>query len=280
MDNYHLTPSSGQCFAVLNAAARHGDVQLASDVFRLLGERGTSFEPQHYEMLIEAYVHAGDLRASLAVLCIMAAAGTRLSERSTRALAKHMTQSAELPTEAFEILTNLHGQGRSVPLAAVNCVLEASVELNMLDQAMQQYQRLRQLHAAGPNIATFNILFKGCKQSRRKDLAMFLAAELLALKLAPNVLTYERLLLTCLQETDYEDAFRYHEEMKMQGFVPNQGTLVAMVHRCCETGDERAWGLLEAMKAAQYDESRTRAWLMQHWREKKTAGESAVAAGR
>src|SRR5690242_8658140 len=57
----YLKPPSGTCLNVLSVASRHGDVQLATDVFRLLTERETIFTTHHYELLIATYLKANAL---------------------------------------------------------------------------------------------------------------------------------------------------------------------------------------------------------------------------
>lgn len=255
----------GHSLAVLHAAAKAGDAQLATSVFRVLGERDATFELHHYEMLIHTYISAGDIKTSFTVLCIMAVAGVPFNERSTRAISKQLESGRDAPQAALALLRELKDEGRRVPVAALNCVIEASIGLGDLRQAIEQYKQVRAVCDDKPNVATFNNLLRGCRAEGRKDLAMFLAAEMLEMRVAPNALTYDRLLLICLQAADYEDAFRYYGEMKQQGWTPNQGTFIAIIHRCCEAGDQRAWTMLSAMAAAGMDESKTKQWLVRNW---------------
>ena len=83
---------------------------------------------------------------------------------------------------------------------------------------------------------------------------MILATELRDLKLAPNALTYDRLIRICLQEEDYEDAFRYLEEMEEVGkksvekWWMRSGTANEMVLVCARRGDERARVIVKEME--------------------------------
>lgn len=261
MDQQYLIPSSGQCLQVLSAASRAGNVQLATDVFKLLSDRGVAFTSLHYEMLLESNVQAGNIYTALTILCIMKKAKVLPDDRATRSLTQYLEQSSDYADKAFSILQDLDEQGRDVPTAAFNSVLEATIETAGLTAAMEQYKTLHQMSSEGPNINTFNILLRGCKADRRKDTAMFLAAEMLALKLTPDAITYDRLLLICLQEDDYEDAFRYYGEMKEFGWTPRNGTLHAMVRRCGESGDGRAWDVLDYMMQLGMHDARLRQWL-------------------
>lgn len=94
---------------------------------------------------------------------------------------------------------------------------------------------------------------------------MFLASEMLALNITPDALTYDRLLLVCLDQDDYEDAFRYFEEMTGRGWIPRQGTLVAMVKKCAERGDGRAFEMYRELQAEGMDTAKARKWLRDNW---------------
>jgi len=263
----YLNPSSGQCLQVLNACARAGDVQTATDVFRVLSTRSTNFSAHHYELLIRAYVATGDIKTCLAILCIMNGAGIRPSEASTLDIFHYLRASSPPRIhEAFCILQDLRKADRVIPTVALNCVIKACVTRIGLTEAIEQYKLLHTLCAKGPNAATFNHLLAGCIDAGRKDTAIFLASEMVALQVKPNGVTYEKLVAVCLQEEDYEDAFRYYGEMRGIGFVPKLGTFTAMVRRCGEKGDRRAWALLGTMKELGWDETGMRQWLMENWK--------------
>ena len=271
----YLNPPSGICLNVLATASRHGDFRLATDVFRILGNRIHTFQLHHYEALIEAYVNSSDLKSALTVLCVMSSSGVFPTEASTRPLFIYLRQEPSRPTEAFEILKELKGSKRDVPTPAVNCIIEACIHQNDLAQAVEYYKNLHTVCSAGPTTATFNALLRGCSQAARKDLAMFLASEMLALDVAPDALTYDRLILVCLDadpssdtrntDTEYEDAMRYLAEMKGMGWFPRRGTVVALVKRCCEVGDDRAWQLLEEMERRGMSVRNLETWLEEHW---------------
>ncbi|KAI9841536.1 MAG: hypothetical protein M1837_000637 [Sclerophora amabilis] len=249
----HMLPPDGICVNVLNTAARHGDRDLATDVFRILGNRSFDFDAAHYEALIEAYAKSEDLIAALTVLCIMNDAGVRPEEASTRAILHTLQQHSDNPPKAFGSLRKLNREHHRVPSVALNCIIEATVSFGDLERAIEQYKHFHSICPDGPNTHTFNSLISGCNHSGRKDLAMFLAAEMVALKLQPNRLTYDRLILVCLAKgdtpEDYEDAFRYLDEMKGRDFIPRRGTYLALIQKCLRAGDNRADMLLKDMQA-------------------------------
>ncbi|MCJ1232153.1 hypothetical protein MMC14_000102 [Varicellaria rhodocarpa] len=264
----YLNPSSGVCINVLNTAARCGDYRLSTDVFRVLGKRSSALKLYHYEALLESYVKASDLRTALTILTIMLTAGIQPEEGTTRAIYFYLRESSLKTHEALSVLRELHDGQRQIPTVAVNCIIEALVQQNDVACAMETYQTLYTLCPAGPTTATFNALLRGCAHSSRKDLAMFLASEMLTQKVVPNALTYDRLILVCIVgkgDNDIDDAFRYFGEMKGMGWWPRRGTVTMMVKRTCEAGDERVFDLLDEMEKKGVDIVGLQRWVGEKW---------------
>ena len=264
----YLKPPTGTCVSVLALASRNGDVQLATDVFRLLTERGTIFTTHHYELLIATYLRANALSEALSAILIMTDANLKVDAGTCHPLYWYLrhappvtttvfteggTQKEEqtpMPLHAFSLLQDFEAQGRRVPTAVVNCCIQASVALNALPQALEIYKALHAVSTAGPNTETFNILFRGCSIAGRKDLAMFLANEMVSLNLQPDRITYDRLILVCERSGDLDDAVNYYEEMRAGGWRPRRGTYETLIRHLCEVGDERCVALLKDYKAA------------------------------
>ena len=247
VESSYLNPPAGICINILSTAARHGDIYLATSTLRILGRRsGNPIQLHHYEALLETYMTAKDIRTSFTLLTIMAAAGHPPTEASTRPIYTHLKQSPSLTATAVSILKELREQDRQIPIQAINVTMEAYIFHRDLASSLSIYKTLHNFgDSLYPDTATFNLLFRGCTQAARKDLAMFLASEMVALKVAPNSLTYDRLTLVCLNsENSIDDAWRYFEEMRDLGWWPRNGTAIALARRACERGDQRIWRLV------------------------------------
>ncbi|CAN9395868.1 unnamed protein product [Alternaria alternata] len=256
----YLKPGTGACLSVLNLASRHGDVPLATDVFRILTERGTTLSTHHYELLISAYLNANDLQAALSVILIMVDINLKVGPGTCDPLYWYLSAGTpdedSRPMQAFRHLQDFEAAGRKIPTAAVNACIQASIARTRLDEAIEIYKALHTVSHAGPNTGTFNILFRGCHLEGRKELAMFLANEMVKLGLRPSRLTYDRLILVCLTAGDLDDAMLYYEEMVSTGATagkkgpmkPRRNTWEALIYRCVEEGDERAVALLNDYK--------------------------------
>ncbi|KAM3077258.1 hypothetical protein ACMFMG_003278 [Clarireedia jacksonii] len=275
-----INPSDGICTAVLNCAARNGDPTLAASAIKVLSQRQTVLAAHHYEALLEAYVEAGDIKTAFRVLNIMYKAGIDPASSSTRPLYLHLITSPSQPLEGWKLLKTLHQDGYNIPTAAVNVVLEAAVSSNTpeigSEQALQFYKEMHTICDSRPNIETFNHLLRRLGDvDGSKPRAMFLASEIRALGLRPTETTYDRLILVCMHPNieDYEDCFRYLEEMKVmgknsvdpsgnKGWWMRRGTAISLIRRCILAGDKRAWLLLDEMEERGIPYNRAiRRWL-------------------
>lgn len=268
------------CVSILNLAARFSDPDLATSAIQHLTTRRSSLSPFHYEALLAAYVGAHDLKTAFRILNIMSNAGLAPDSSSTRPLYLYLSSSTNLPAKAWIALHELHEDGHEVPIAAINVVIESTISVGHFDEAMGLYKRVHTICESGANTETFNIMLQGCSHRKSKDVAMFLASEMTALGVKPDQLTYDRLILVCLNEDDYEDAFLYLEEMKTAGNLKGEedswwmrrGTAMAMVKKCAANNDRRVWRVLDEMDRRRYNKSGSlRIWVKQNWKESPDA---------
>ena len=282
VNSEYINPSSGICLNVLSTAAQASDAVLATEVFTQLSKRGTGFQPIHYELLINTYLATDppDLKRALGILTIMALEKAEPSFSETRTLFKYLRDNAELVSEAYDILRNLHEQGRKIPIAALNLLIECYVAQSNLAGALNLY---KQIHTFVPiaegakktfaNIDTFNLLLKGCHGAEppEEQQASFLVSELLALRIKPTSLTFDRLIITFVraanqvfqQAAGAEDngprtaheakgkefldwAFRHFQDMQPLGWLPRLGTLRMLSLALAQVGDVRCWDVVQA----------------------------------
>ncbi|KAG4430687.1 hypothetical protein IFR05_013839 [Cadophora sp. M221] len=280
-----LVLSDGMTVAVLNLAARHSDPELATAAIRILSGRRSALTAFHYEPLLNAYAGAGDLKTAFRVLVIMAKANIEPDTTTTRPLFLKLSASTELTQNAWSELESLVQDGHTIPVAAPNVVLEAYIQAGQFEQAVELYKSLHEICKSGPNTETFNVLLQGASRQARKDRSIFLASEMLALSIKPDMLTYDRLILACVKEQDdFEDAFRYLEEMVEVGadqpgggWWMRGGTANVLIKRCVEANDVRAWSLLDEMAKRGIDNFQLRDWVHQNWKGPKVQGKDGAA---
>lgn len=253
------------------------------------------------------------------------AAGTSMKppdSAATRPLFRILKEGGEEAIrEAWGMLKVIQGEGQEIPVAAVNVVLEAAAFTGRLDIAMELYRELREAPSAGnkptkrakktgadaeaeseaeaqkknirlrvsPNTTTINLLLQGChktgERASAKPTAMFLAGEMAALGLRPTALTYDRLILVCLREAEWEDAMRYLEEMGAMGWRGRlrTGTWQAVVRKCARERDGRVEMVLGWMEGLGGETARTgklRREVGVIWGKADARGDEEVMQGR
>ncbi|TLD38292.1 hypothetical protein E2P81_ATG00835 [Venturia nashicola] len=267
----YMNPSSGLCVYMLNIAARHGDAQLAHDIISFLEQRpGNNFDHSHYELLIAAYINAGNLENALAILSVMQTVNVLPNESTTRPVYQYLTKSRIYPREAFSIIRELHSSGQPISVASINCLIDAAIHFEDLNLALDFYKSIHELCVSTkPNIETFNSLLRGCREcGDRKDIALILAAEMVALKIPPDALTYDRMLLICIrQKDDYEDGMRYFQEMQAHRMKGRYGTLLAVTRRLAIEADPRVDIVLDEMENVcdSVLVNNLRQWVNKYW---------------
>ncbi|KAL5316649.1 hypothetical protein ACEPPN_015698 [Leptodophora sp. 'Broadleaf-Isolate-01'] len=283
-----LVLSDGMTVAVLNLAARHSDPELATSAIRILSGRRSALTASHYEPLLNAYAGAGDLKTAFRVLVIMAKANIEPDTSTTRPLFLKLSASTELTQQAWSELESLVQAGHTIPVAAPNVVIEAYIQAGQFEQAVELYKSLHEICKSGPNTETFNVLLQGASRQARKDRSIFLASEMQALGVKPDMLTYDRLILACLKDQDdFEDAFRYLEEMVEVGadqpdggWWMRGGTANVLIKRCVEKNDVRAWSLLDEMAKRGIDSFQLRDWVHQNWKGLEVQGRDGPAGAK
>lgn len=205
---------------------------------------------------------------------IMSKAGFEPDSATTRPLYAYLSQSNSGLLSAWKTLKSLFNDAHVVHIAAINVVIEATIAQQRFDDAVELYKELHTICESGPNTETFNILFQGAEKAHAKDQAMFLASEMMALGIKADHLTYDRLIMVCLYADDYEDAFRYLDEMKEVGkdkFINGRkgwwmrfGTASVMVQRCTEASDPRGREILAEMEKRGMDDAKLKQWVDHH----------------
>ena len=282
MTTRYLNPSSGVCLNVLATAARYGDPDLATEVFEVLGKRSTVFNLEHYELLLDAYVRAKDLKTAMKVLSIMHKSERGPEEESTRNLYDFFREKPTRILRAREILTNMYDEGENIPLVALNCLIRALVEIGDLSTGISVYKTIHELCSSKPNAQTFNILLRGCRDPVRMDLAMFLVAEMRALDVAPDQLTFDRLVLICTSAGALDDACKYYRELRTENFTLREGTMRRFLWCLGSTGDARAWDIVKELGGRLQSDMRAiieKAWRNARRENKDGGGENGNVNG-
>lgn len=254
-----IVPDEGVCLAVLNTAARHGLTDLATDVLRVLKSAGVEWEEYHYASIIEAFCRNSQLKEALVTLNLMRNSNISPNSKTTRPILDAISTSIETLDETWQIIEQIQKEHDPVDTAALNVLIQASVQLGDLQRAMGSYKSFDE-YFVSPDIETFNILLDGCIAAKHRQLGNVLLDQLKAAELTPNEDTFERMVYLCLTEEKYEDAFFYLEEMKAAGHVPPLRTYAKIIRKCIGADDPRYKMALEEMAEIGYSPPKSLLW--------------------
>jgi pentatricopeptide repeat protein len=245
-----IAPNEGVCMSVLNAAARHGFPDLATDVLRVLKHSGVPWKEYHFAALIEAFCHDNKLKQALITLYIMRSNGIPPLP-GTLIVIRESIKDVESLDSAIAIIDEIHNAKVGLDIDALKLIIQAAVFLRDLQRAVGVYKSYPD-YGWKPDVTVYNVLLDGCIAAKHRQLGDELLADMKKLKIEANEETYEKIIQLCLTQEVYEDAFFYLEEMKAASFVPPRTVYKALVLKCHSEGDTRMDIALAEMRECGY----------------------------
>ena len=232
----------------MNTAARHGDVNLATGVFRILAHRSVPVELHHYEALSETYLAREDFRTAMTVHCIAEAAGVTPDLYSMRAMTDWLGDDKTRLQQGRMVLEELRTHGRAIPRAAFNCIIQATLDQD-INRSMELYESMREFCPGGPDIDTFNLMISGCRRSSQLQQACAYHDEMLGLGISPNQTTYVHLIHLITRFGLLQDALGLFDDMTARHISPTRDIYDGLVRRCAVDGHVRLRSLVDDMDA-------------------------------
>lgn len=214
----YMHPAADVCDDVLRIASNAGDTELASSVFRYLNEDGIPLDRIHYERLVETHVAVGDLPAAFETLCTMHEAQIPLADTSTERILAHMIHSKVDRREAWQMLKRLKNAKRTIPIDSVRviadlCEHDAHEDPSVVDEGIGFYKELYTLCPQGADVRVYNALIRMCRTARNRESGMFLVKEMASLGVVPNGVTFESIILMCLDAGNFRSGFMYFQDL-------------------------------------------------------------------
>ncbi|TIB78493.1 hypothetical protein E3Q23_00730 [Wallemia mellicola] len=221
----------GTCLLVLNACARQPNPQLATWVISSLKSQHIPLQEHHLAPVIQAYAATGNLKEAFPILGIMRQNKIQPQLETALPILDNISKSIDNVDEAYYLLHDLNKQGEAMDVSAVNVIISACVKLGDMHRALSTFQEIDQFKVK-PSTETYNILLSGCIDGSNRSLGDKLLTMMKKQNVQPDARTFERLIILCLTQTAYEDAFFYLEEMKGAGYIPPQSVYETLIRRC------------------------------------------------
>lgn len=251
-----ITPDEGCLNQVLYTAARHGLPDLGTDALRVLQQIGATPREHHCAALISAFCRADQLYEAFETLNLMRHGKNKVQivAGTTQPIFDYMKKDVERIDSMWGILDKLKGSGQRVDIAAINVIIQASVFFGDIQRAVGTYKVISE-YGLSATVETYNLLLSACIGAAHRGLGDHLLGEMKKAGVKPDARTYERLVLLCLTQDTYEDAFFYLEEMKGHKLLPTYGIYDAIIRKCVSVGDTRFKLALDEMKQVGYQAS-------------------------
>jgi pentatricopeptide repeat protein len=196
--------------------------------------------------------HRAQIKEALQVIMRMDNAGITPTTDTTYPIFKYIIEDAERLDTSCDHLEDLQQEVEvPFPVAAFNCIIQASISLGDLQRAIGLYNSFAEFKVK-PNVDTYNLLLGGCVASAHRELGDKLLLDMKKARVLPDARTYERLVVLCLTQNNYEDAFFYLEEMKEQKMVPSLNIYESLIRKCVAMGDTRYKLAVEELQECGY----------------------------
>ena len=203
--------------------------------------RGIGIDPwheHHFAPLVEAFCKDGKLKEALDTLNAMRKQRINPTSETVRPFTEFLQQNVDRVDSVWKLLDEWRREGNTVDPLILNPIIHASVHLNDLQRAVGAYKSFSD-YDCKPDVETFNVLLSGCVAAKHRELGDKLLLDLKQAAVKPNATTYEYIILLCLTQPTYDDAFFYLEEMKTQKFVPSARVYAAIIQTCVAARDSR-----------------------------------------
>ena len=196
----------------------------------------------------------GEIKEALTLLDFMRKNNMPPSLGTASPILAYISKDTDAVDDAWAKLEEIHESGQAVDPAALNVVIQAAVALKDLQRAVGTYKAAAQI-GVKPNIDTYNLLLEGCIHARHRELGDKLLSDMKTAGIKADVTTYRHMVLLCLTQTTYEDAFFYLEEMKALRMVPPLAVYEGIIRKLVSVGDTRYKIALEELKECGYQVS-------------------------
>ncbi|KAG2176883.1 hypothetical protein INT43_007537 [Umbelopsis isabellina] len=247
-----LSPDNGTLSYILLLSAKLGSPKLGSQVLEQMLESGMQCYEQHLANLLQAFAMSGDLKGAFSMLQIMDSEGILTRKETAMPILYQLGSNVASIERAIQILRDLHSEGKGVHVAGFNSVLYAAAKTKQLDLVKDTFKLVSQIGVKA-NVDTFNCLLDAGIFCNDWEYGRQAWTSMKSAKLKPNSTSYSKMVVLCTTQEDYEDCFRYLEEMKYFKFKPPRGCYNMLIKKLLKAGDERAHVAIQDMQACGYD---------------------------
>jgi len=198
--------------------------------------------------VIFAYLHLNQAVSAFARLVDYFDAGHTLHPRAHDGIAAELSKHVSSVDESYFLLESRKKEGRSVPLPAINMIIEACALMDDLDRAFATWAEIEQFGLAS-DVGTFNALLHTCCRTREIASGRRLLTRMAQDEVAPDADTFMHRCLLHVISQEAQMAHSTLQQCKDANLTPNARMYMALVNLTIRMRDaDRAHSLLESMR--------------------------------
>jgi len=155
---------------LLEYATQNNHIDKVTHIYELAKEAGVSLNRNQLIRLVNVMLQQERPVDAFTVATQVMLSGHKVPLTASKMLADGLSKQAQLVDEAYYQLENRRTRGESVPLDALNLVIEACARLSDLDRAFATFQEFEAFKLE-PDTATYNALLSTCLACRETSSA-------------------------------------------------------------------------------------------------------------
>ena len=175
-------------------------------------------------------------------------AGHKLPEKAYTQITETLAEQTSAVDESYFLLESRKQESRSVPLAAVNVIIEACALMGDLDRAFATWAELEQLSLT-PDTGTFNALLHTCVRTREVASGRRLLSRMAQEGVGHDANTYMHQASLHIMGREDGLALKMLDNCREAGLVPNGRMYASLINLLCRARNfEKAQELVEDME--------------------------------
>ncbi|KAL2613263.1 hypothetical protein R1flu_024955 [Riccia fluitans] len=247
----NLVMDEGSIPAILCCAARTADADLSREAWTVLlnSLRDTRPPlPASYLARIHALSGAGDFDTAFSTLHEMQVAYSDSVKNDTEILSPFSSLrplvlactrgGAAALDAAYYKLAEMHGQGKPVALAAINCVIQGCSNIWDYDRAYQTFESIGTTFGLIPDVHSCNALLDVFGKNRRTAEVLQRHKYMEEMGIKPDFRTYSLLIDAHVVNLDSQAALDAMDSMEKAGHTPSRISIRNVLRRCIKEGDQ------------------------------------------
>jgi len=181
--------------------------------------------------VIFAHLQLREAVKAFSVLIDLYEEGHKLPERASYGIAEELAKQAASVDESYYLLESRRAAGGTVPLQAVNMVIEACALMGDLDRAFATWAELEQL-GLQPDTGTYNSLLHTCVRTREIASGRRLLNHMTQASISPDAVTFMHQCSLHVMAREPDLALAVLHQCKDADIVANGKTYASLINMC------------------------------------------------